>query len=207
MATQDPHEPRLIDHRRSDEHNRLYANATSLMKDQMPLHGVQLSRLGFFSRRHVRKAISLLERVVDIRPDNWAALWIMGMAFRRLGDTPSALAAFERSHRLKPDQPDVAREASLSAMDAGHAELALEIASRAARNDPNDPGLTANLALAYLCCQKAELALQTAKAALEHDPSDQVTRAVVSICEDVVSGAFPCPHSRADLDRWKPRPN
>jgi tetratricopeptide (TPR) repeat protein len=181
------------------EHNRLYRQATALLEGQMPFHGLSLPRPGFFLRRRIRRAIRMLERVTTINPRNWAALWVTGMAYRRLDDPAAALDRFTRAHENNPDQPDVAREAGLAAMDARRPDLAIAFTSRAIRADPNDPGLVANLALAHLFNQSPQAALDIATRALNADPSDKITRAIVDLAQEVIAGRRKCPTHVSDV--------
>src|SRR5438128_168267 len=102
------------------EHADLFAKAAEVIKDEIPLHErPNMPRPGWLLRRKLKRAISLFQRVLELNPNNWSALWLIGKVHQRLGDKLAALASFERAYHINPRQPDVAREASMSAMDIG----------------------------------------------------------------------------------------
>ncbi len=93
------------------EHDRLYLAATALLKRDNIVTLTPPVSLGWFVRRRIRKAIRLLNQVVELNPDNWAALWVTGKAHQALGENELALDSFSRSRLLNENHPDVAREA------------------------------------------------------------------------------------------------
>jgi tetratricopeptide (TPR) repeat protein len=127
-----------------DEHNALYERATALVRFTTTI--VPPVRLSWFQRWKVRRGIRLLERVVQLNPENWAALWVMGKAHQAIGDSERALDAFSKSHLINRDNPDVVREASISAMECERHDVAIAFAERAMTLNPSDSGLRANLA-------------------------------------------------------------
>ncbi len=180
-------------------HNELYQQATGLIKGLIHTGDTEPGPLDADSRRRLEQAIPLFEEVVQIRPGNWAAMWLLGKVYQRLGEYERGLDWFTRSHRVNPDHPDVAREASIAAMDAGQPEQAIEFCRRAIDAQPDDAGLRANLALATLFSGKPAEARDIAADALRRNPDDQITAQIVAIIEEVVSGVRPCPHHMRDL--------
>src|SRR5437867_13025841 len=123
-----PHESR---------HNRLYKQACALIEGLILLDDREPAPLDDDGRRRLDEAISLFDEVVRINPKNWAALWLLGKVYQRLGEYEKGLAAFARSHEIRPDQPDVAREASIAAMDLGRPEEAVVYCERALLAEPD----------------------------------------------------------------------
>jgi Flp pilus assembly protein TadD len=181
------------------EHNRLYLTATTLLKRDNILMVVPPVSLNWFARRRVRKAIRLLANVVELNPANWAALWITGKAHQALGESELALDSFSRSRLLNENNPDVAREAGISAMECGRPQLAIEFTRAALKLSPEDPGLQANLGLAHLFAQQPQVARTVLDAALTKDPEDKITQAVSRLVDDVLQGKRPCPTRRAEV--------
>ena len=193
-------------HRTDSDHNRLYLQSIALVQDHLPLSDRPDNHRppGFFLRRRLRKGLRLLDQVVAINPRNYAALWTGGMVARRLGDLEAALDRFRRAHALRPDQPDVAREAAITASHLGRPAESIEFTRRALFACPNDPGLTANLALYYLYNQDPVTAKSLAATALAADPADRITAQVVRLIDDVLAHRRPCP--RTDADALRPPP-
>jgi tetratricopeptide (TPR) repeat protein len=157
-------------------HNKLFADASALIKDQIPLYDRRpLPRPGWFLRRRLKRALSLYERVLGLAPENWSAMWLIGKVHQRLGDRTAALSWFERAYQVNPSQPDVAREASLCAMDIGRGDAAVAYAHRATQIEPESAGLHANLALAYVLAGRIDEAQRSIERALAADASDTIS--------------------------------
>jgi tetratricopeptide (TPR) repeat protein len=116
-------------------HDRLYDAATRLLK----LDGGPPPHLNWFGRRRVRKAIRAFQLVVELKPENWAALWLMGKAYQQLRKHELAIDCFSRSRVLNQNNPDIAREAGISAMECGRADLAVQFTQAALLLSPMTP--------------------------------------------------------------------
>lgn len=180
-------------------HNRLYGVASALIKDLILYHGQEPAELDEGGRRRLEEAIRLFTEVLQINPGNWPAMWQLGKTYQRLGDFERGLEWFARAHILQPDQPDVAREAALAAMDVGRPAEAIPFCERAIEAKPDDPGLRANLALALLFSGKPSEAREVAGDALERDPSDEITANLVGIIDAVLAGVRSCPRHIREL--------
>jgi tetratricopeptide (TPR) repeat protein len=180
-------------------HNELYQRACGLIKGLILLHDQTPAELNAGTRQRLVDAVGLFEEVVSINPGNWAAMWLLGKVHQRLGDEQRRLEWLARSHRVNPDHPDVAREAALAAMDADQPEAAIGYCQRAIEADPDDAGLRANLAVALLFSGKPAEARAVAREALGRDPKDEITAQIVTVIDEVLAGARPCPHHIRDL--------
>jgi Flp pilus assembly protein TadD len=181
------------------EHDRLHRQAVSLLDPLLDIQGRPLVPVGPTEEATLRRGIELIDRVLQLNPHNWAAMWIAGKAYQRLRDFDRALQEFARAHAVKPDQPDVAREASIAAMDLGRPAEAIGYCETAIRLKPGDPGLRANLALALLFTGQIDRAGAVAEDALRRDPSDTITARIVAVCRAVRAGERPCPRHARDL--------
>jgi hypothetical protein len=182
-----------------DRQDALYKQATELVEGLLMGGSGSGQPLDAAERGRLTRAISLLEQVVEINPGNWAAMWVVGKAYQRLEDHKTAVCWFTRAHRLNPDQPDVAREASISAMEEGRPEEAIAFCERALEASPDDAGLHSNLALALLFSNRPVEAKAVAAASLARDPSDTITKRIVSVIDDVIAGKRPCPRHSRDI--------
>ena len=92
----------------------------ALTEGRLVLHGAEPPRRpGWYTRWQLGRAIRCFERALAINPAGWSSMWALGKIRQRLGDQEAALGWFARAHALKPDQPDVAREAGIAALDLG----------------------------------------------------------------------------------------
>lgn len=180
-------------------HDEIYKRACDLIQGLILTHGHDPDGLDAAERRRLDDAIPLLGEVAAINPGNWAAMWLLGKVYQRLGDIEASLDWFARAHRVNPDHEDVAREASIAAMEAGRPEEAVPYCVRAIESNPDEPGLRANLALALLFSGKPRDARSVAGDALARDPSDRVTAHIVALIDDVLSGNRPCPRHVRDV--------
>jgi tetratricopeptide (TPR) repeat protein len=180
-------------------HGELYRQGCSLIEGLIILDNQAPGPLDARQRQRLEDAIRLFAEVVRINAGNWAAMWLLGKVYQRLGEYEQGLQWFARAHRVNPDQPDVAREAAIAAMDLGRPEEAIPFCERAIEVSPEDPGLRANLALALLFSGKPGEARAVAQDALARDPADEITAHLAGIIEQVLGGTRPCPRHMKDL--------
>jgi tetratricopeptide (TPR) repeat protein len=180
-------------------HDQLYQQACALIEGLIVYHDEEPKELSDADSERLQEAIGLFGEVVQLEPENWPALWLLGKIHERLGDYELSLEHFAAAHRLKPDQPDVAREASLAAMNAGRPAEAIPYCEKAIAADPGDPGLRANLALALLFAERPLDARRAGAVAMLDDPEDEITVRIMTIIDEVLNGTRPCPHHVRDL--------
>ena len=175
----------------SQRHNLVYRQGWALIRGEIAIAGSGVgskTRLGWFGRRRLRQAIKCFEAALQIAPSNWSALWALGKIYQRLGDFKEALAYFARAHQMKPDQPDVAREAGICATHLGDGPSAVRYCESAIACAPNDAGLVANLALACLINGDLDRAQVLASEACAREPGDAVSKNVQRIVHEVAIG-------------------
>jgi tetratricopeptide (TPR) repeat protein len=186
-------------------HDELYDQATTLIQGLILVHGQVPVVVTPERRERLNKAIALFKEVIDINPGNWAAMWQLGKIYQALEEYAKGLEWFSRAHRTNPDQPDVAREAAIAAMDSGRPAEAIAFCKRAIEASPTDAGLRSNLALALLFSGQPSEALQVAEEAQGRRPSDQITAKIVAVIKQVVSGSEKCPRNMQDMQRLAAR--
>jgi tetratricopeptide (TPR) repeat protein len=165
------------------EHNKVFEEASAIAMPEIPLHDPRLGRPGWWLRRKLRRALRMFDRVLELKPENWSAMWIAGKVHQRLGEEEAAFSFFGRAYQANPSQPDVAREASLLAMDLGRADAAIVYAHRAMQVEPESAGLRANLALAYVLAGKTAEAKRCIEDSLRMDPADTISQTIRDIVE------------------------
>ena len=172
----------------ADEHNALAAKGWALTKGRVVLHGTPSARPGWFSRWQLRRAIRCFEKALAINSEGWSSMWALGKIHQSLGDQAVAFDWFAKAHAINPDQPDVAREASIAALDIGKVAEALALCRAALASKPGDPGLVCNLALAHCLAGQDKEAETCAAEATGSDPSDEISATVLAFVRDVASG-------------------
>jgi tetratricopeptide (TPR) repeat protein len=182
-----------------ERHNQAYQQACQLIDGLILLDDRPPAPLDTRARERLSRALALLAEVVQINPQNWAAMWQMGKIHQRLGDRERCLQWFARAHLVNPQQHDVAREASIAAMELGRAAEAVRYCERAVQIQPDNPGLLANLGLALLLAGKPADAQARLHLAHSRNPTDPITADLLHIVQEVLAGSRPCPRSVADL--------
>jgi Flp pilus assembly protein TadD len=149
----------------------------------------------------VRVGIACLDRVLEMDPMNWSALWIRGKGFQSLGDHGSAVASFRSAYRLKPDHQDVARELAEELIETQQFGEAVTVAREVSTRHPDDAGLAANLALALVMNGDVAGARQAIGDALRLDPNDAITKLLAKRIAEIADGSRPQPKSLGELQR------
>lgn len=180
-------------------HRDLYQKGCDLIQGLILLDDRPPAPMDAPNRQRLQDAIAAFEEVVQINPANWNAMWLLGKIYQRLGDFIQALDWFARAHRVNPEQPDVAREAAIAAMESGQPAAAIPFCERAIEAQPEDAGLRANLALALLFSGRPRDAHAVAADALARDPADGITQQIVGIINEVLAGTRACPRHVRDL--------
>jgi Flp pilus assembly protein TadD len=184
----------------TSQHNELFGRAAGLLEPHLVIDGVMLTPLTTSAREAIHEAQLLFSQVVVINPGNWAAFWLLGKSHERLGEHEAALDYFARAYTIKPDHPDVAREATIAAIRCSRFALAIQFAIAATQAAPEDAGLLANLALAHLVGENPHAARSFIQQALSADPQDATTLRLAAVIDDVLAGTRTCPTRLRDVD-------
>lgn len=175
--------------REMDLHDKLLQRGCSLIEGRILLDGSSpQGKPWWITRKKLRDAISCFEQVLAINPQNWSSIYMLGKIHQRLGDQKEALKWFSRACEINPDQPDVAREAALSAIDTGDGKTAVRYCEAAIRMSPDDFGLILNLALAHLIAGDLTQAQACAEDAVRKAPNDKISKRVRAIINEVADG-------------------
>jgi Flp pilus assembly protein TadD len=184
----------------AEDQNRIYTEACGLIKPYMILHNVRSRPTDTDeARQELRRGVSLLRQVVEAKPDNWAAYWIMGKGYQALGDSENACDAFGKSFAVQRQNPDVAREYMFECLNLGRGAKGVDVAEYAMGLKPGDAGLAANLALAYLIADRNDDALRLVNQSLGIAPDDRITQNLKTRIIEIRDGKRPQPRTMRDL--------
>jgi tetratricopeptide (TPR) repeat protein len=187
------------------EHNRIFQEATEILKGRIRLDEHAGTRT--VTERDwgdLERAIQLLQRVLELNPENWASMWFIGKIYQRFDNHSAAYDWFKRSYAINPSQPDVAREASISAAEIGEADAAIKFAYRAIQIAPGNSGLYANLAVANLQAGRLEEADVAVRQALAGNPTDDLSKTVAAMIKHFRdTGITPPVSTTALLNYWR----
>ncbi|HEY6226083.1 MAG TPA: CDC27 family protein [Verrucomicrobiae bacterium] len=165
-----------------EEARKLFDEAARLVEGEILLHERQrMAAPNWFLQRRLKRALGLFERVLALKPESWNSMWLVAKVHQRLGKPEEAFSWLERAYQINPSQVDVAREASLIAMDLGRKEAGVVYAHRATQIQKDDSGLMANLALAYLLANQLPQARASITRSLELDANDEISKTIETI--------------------------
>jgi tetratricopeptide (TPR) repeat protein len=184
----------------ADDHDRIYEEGCKFISPYMQLHGVDVKPANTEkAREELDRGVILLQKVVEMNSDNWAAYWVMGKGFQALKQSENACDAFGKAFAIKNDNPDVAREYMLECMNLGRASEAIDAAKHGVSLNPNDAGLIANLAIAYLVGGRIDDSIIAIEKSLKLAPNDEISQNVKTIILEVRDGKRPQPKSAREL--------
>jgi tetratricopeptide (TPR) repeat protein len=154
-------------------HNKLYDEAYNLVKDFIlvgngPFHNT-------YPKTALENAIHLLIQSLEINPDNYSAMFMLGKIYQRMENYNNAISWFEKAYSIKPTLVDIGREASLSALSSGDNDKAIYFAEATLKTEPNNASLLSNYALILFVSGKIDEAKLKIQKALDLDPTDPIT--------------------------------
>ena len=175
-----------------EEHNALFRRGMALLEPYLILSGAgpkPADPTTEAARSQIAEGIRLLNRVVEMNPKNWAALWLIGKGHQALQDHVAAYGALHGAFEINSTHSDVARELMLECICIGRTSQAVDVADVAAKHRPDDPGLRANLGLALLSNGELDRARKVTQEAISLAPHDPITRRILNEIEAVANGS------------------
>ncbi|MEG0050931.1 MAG: tetratricopeptide repeat protein [Terrisporobacter sp.] len=106
--------------------------------------------------------------------DWWNLLFILGIAYKNMGEIDKARLYFEKILILRPKQVDTLVELALCEASSFNMERAVEILEQAAKLK-EDPEILCNLGMAYLNVGNIDDAIYYIERAYELNPEDEIT--------------------------------
>jgi Flp pilus assembly protein TadD len=171
-----------------DYFNQLFEKATNDQDKLVYLGGFKMKSLGIFGRIKLKRSISSFKKCLEIVPDHWPSMFLMGKSYQRLGDHVAALAMMERAYKLESNNPSIPMEASLEAMHVGDVSKSIFYSEASLKLKPSDPGLMGNHAMNLLIAGKDPEAKAFINQALVIQPRDEINQNVYKIIDEVTSG-------------------
>ena len=106
--------------------------------------------------------------------DWWNLLFIIGIAYKNMGEMDKAILYFEKILIIKPKQVDTLVELALCEASSFNMDRAVELLEQAAKIK-EDPEILCNLGMAYLNTGSIDDAIYYIERAYELNPEDEIT--------------------------------
>jgi tetratricopeptide (TPR) repeat protein len=151
------------------------------------IKGQTNSKLGFWSKRKAKRAIKHYAVCLVLLPNHWQTNWLVAKVYQALSENEKALEYFGKAVKIEKKNPDLPREASISAMDSGNVMLAVEYSQEAINREPNDSGLYCNHAINLMVFGNDDLALTHIQKAIEMRPDDEINKNTFALINAVVT--------------------
>ncbi|HUT94239.1 MAG TPA: tetratricopeptide repeat protein [Thermoguttaceae bacterium] len=129
----------------------------------------------FIKQRDVAGALPMLQKSLEINPDNTAALLALGIILRDEGKNEEAKAHFTRILEIQPDHAKAHRGLADMLRMEGKPEEAVDHYRQALKTEPSLHEVHASLGLIFLETGKLDEALEHLAEAVRLEPGDPVT--------------------------------
>lgn len=117
-------------------------------------------------------AINHLERVLNISPNDLAALMNLGVCKYTQSEFSEAAKIFHKLHEEQPENALINKYAGISYMQFGQHDLALKFLSRALKETPNDIDLLSSISSLLISMNRETDAIYFATQAVALDPTN-----------------------------------
>jgi len=167
--------------------NSNFEEGNRLSKGIIIIKGTAESKLNFWNKRKAKKAIKHYKECLSLIPNHWQINWLIAKVYQALSENKKALNHFEIAVEIEKNNPDLPREASISAMDSGNVDLAVKYSQEALNREPNDSGLYCNHAVNLMVLGNDNEAISYIKKAIEMEPNDEINKYAFSLINDVAN--------------------
>ena len=168
--------------------NSNFEKGNELAEGLIIIKGQTTSKLVFWDKRRAKKAIRYYRECLDLIPNHWQTNWLIAKVYQAMSENEKALEHFETAVKIEKTNPDLPREASISAMDSGNVKLAVEYSKEAIKREPNDAGLYCNHAVNLMVLGNDEEAKAHIEKAIAMEPNDETNRNVYALINAVATG-------------------
>jgi len=168
--------------------NSNFEEGNRLSEGIIIIKGRAESKLNFWNKRKAKKAIKHYKECLNLIPNHWQTNWLIAKVYQALSESKKVLNRFEIAVQIEKNNPDLPREASISAMDSGYVDLAVKYSQEALNRAPNDSGLYCNHAVNLMVLGNDNEAINYIKKAIEMEPNDEINKYAFSLINDVANG-------------------
>ncbi len=180
------------------KYNYHYTKAWKITNNYIYLHENNFKKNSWIGRIRTKTAIKHFLIAKELYP-NYSIDWGLGKIYQYLGNYKKALNYFEQAFEMESTNVDVAREASISALDILDFEKALFYSDKAIKLNSNDSGLYCHRALIYIFTEKNEKALQYVEKALSIDSNDEINKNTKKYIDNIINKTINRPKHPSEI--------
>ena len=168
------------------QQSRIYVNNQTLYEvtiERNPNCWMAYNNLGLVLKNKGRfeEALTLIQRSLDLYPENPDAIENMGTALNGLGRPEEAIAAYRRALKLRPGNPGALANMANALVSLGRHPEAIECLQQALRLDPRNARLYGNFGAALEAAGRPADAVAAYRRALEIDPQEPGVRSKLDV--------------------------
>lgn len=168
--------------------NKYYSEAIKAQKGIVILDAYRTKGIGFFEKLKAKKAIKLFEKALNIYPDSYQSLFLIGKIYQRLQEYDKSLYFLEKAMLIEKENHNLPQEASLVAMHLNQINKAIEYSTEANKRKPNDFILLGNHSMNLLIAEQDQEAKNTIDKAILINPDDEINKRIKLKIENVIAG-------------------
>jgi tetratricopeptide (TPR) repeat protein len=182
-----------------EKYMELFTKGCKLSEGLIQLDGQPPKKLGFFDKRKLKKAKSLLELAAPESPDNAAPYLMLAKVSHSLGERSESLNYLLRAWELQPANLILVIELSGAYGVLGKHKEAISVLEEGIKYHPNEPRILFNLGVSYLLENVPKLALDTFKEAVRIEPDFAQNHALLKYSQEILSGQKSAPRNQAEI--------
>lgn len=135
--------------------------------------------------KNLRKAVELLDPIVQEHGEFWEPALLRGVALRRLGDHEKARRDFEKVLEAVPEQPNALINMALLFRETANYYNAVEYARRAVDAAPRDPAVLVNAGFVMVDTLRCDEARELAQRVRTIVPEEHLDEALAPLLEEL----------------------
>lgn len=131
-----------------------------------------------------REGIEKITKFIDTHPSVWNAWFLLGWAYRRLGEYEKGRQAFEQAIKLGSTETDTLNELAICLMETGDLTGSRRELMKALRIEPENTKILSNLGIVSMKEDKVEEAVGYFEAVRTIEPEDPIAAKYLEILND-----------------------
>ena len=177
----------------------LFTKGCNLSEGLIQLDGQASKKLGYFDKRKLKKARSLLELAVPESPGNGAPYLMLAKISHSLGEKAESLNYLLKAWELQPANLILVIELSGAYGVLGKHKEAISVLEEGIKYHSNEPRILFNLGISYLLENMPKLAIEAFQKAVQIEPDFPQNHSLLKYSQEILSGQKVAPRSQTEI--------